>query len=114
MLYGPKSTQRRARELRRTMSLPEVLLWQELRKRPEGLRFRRQHPAGPYVVDFFCPARKLAIEVDGKAHGYGARPVRDRVRDDWLLGEGIKVIRIPAREVLRDVEAVIRHIVVQA
>ena len=91
MLYGPKSTQRRARELRRTMSLPEVLLWQELRKRPEGLRFRRQHPAGPYVVDFFCPARKLAIEVDGEAHGYGDRPVRDRVRDDWLLGEGIKV-----------------------
>ena len=114
MLYGPKSTQRRARELRRTMSLPEVLLWQELRKRPEGLRFRRQHPAGPYVVDFFCPARKLAIEVDGEAHGYGDRPVRDRVRDDWLLGEGIKVIRIPAREGLRDVGSVIRHIVVQA
>ena len=110
MLYGPKHTQRRARELRRAMSLPEVLLWRELRKRPAGLRFRRQHPAGPYVLDFFCPAQKLAVEVDGEAHERGDRPERDRVRDAWLKREGVRVIRIPAADVLQDIEAVILHL----
>jgi very-short-patch-repair endonuclease len=53
--------------LRRALTLPEVLLWQVLRSRPGGYRFRRQHPAGPYVLDFFCAAAGLCIEVDGKA-----------------------------------------------
>ena len=114
MLHGPKRTQRRARELRRTMSLPEVLLWQELRKRPAGLRFRRQHPAGTYVLDFFCPSRKLAIEVDGEAHERGDGPQRDRTRDAWLTGQGVRVIRIRAQDVLDDLEPVILHIVAEA
>ena len=54
-----------ARTLRRAMTRPEVLLWQVLRERPNGLRFRRQHPVGPFVLDFYCPAARLAIEVDG-------------------------------------------------
>jgi hypothetical protein len=49
------------------MTLPEVVLWQCLRQRPEGLKFRRQHPTGPYVLDFFCSDARLAIEVDGEA-----------------------------------------------
>ena len=114
MLYGPERTQRRARALRRTMSLPEVLLWQELRKRPAGLRFRRQHPAGVYVLDFFCPARKLVIEVDGDAHDYGDRPERDRLRDAWLVSQGVRVIRVRAIDVLHSLEAVLSHIVEEA
>nr|WP_324255282.1 DUF559 domain-containing protein [Sphingomonas sp. PL-96] len=69
MLHGSEATQKLARKFRREMSLPEVLLWRELRARPAGLRFRRQHPAGPYVLDFFCSAQRLAVEVDGDAHG---------------------------------------------
>lgn len=111
MLHGSKDTQRRARTLRQDMTLPEVLLWQELRKRPAGLRFRRQHPAGIYVLDFFCPRHRLAIEVDGEVHGRGDRPERDAVRDAWLMGEGIKVVRIPAVDVLRDLEAAVLHII---
>ena len=114
MLYGPERTQRCARALRRTMSLPEVLLWQELRKRPAGLRFRRQHPAGVYVLDFFCPARKLVIEVDGDAHDYGDRPERDRLRDAWLVSQGVRVIRVRAIDVLHSLEAVLSHIVEEA
>ncbi|HEX7877449.1 MAG TPA: endonuclease domain-containing protein [Sphingobium sp.] len=112
MLYGPKQTQRRARELRRAMTLPEVLLWQELRKRPGGLRFRRQHPAGAYVLDFFCPGVKLAVEVDGEIHGRGDQPERDAARDAWLADQGVRVMRVPAVDVLHDVEAVVRHIIV--
>ncbi|SER01959.1 endonuclease domain-containing protein [Sphingobium sp. YR768] len=110
MLHGPKDTQHRARILRQSMTLPEILLWQELRKRPAGLRFRRQHPAGVYVLDFFCPRHRLAVEVDGEVHGRGDAPERDAVRDLWLAADGIRVLRIRAKDVLKDVEAVVLHI----
>ena len=114
MLHGPKSTQRLARILRSEMSFPEVLLWRALRARPAGLRFRRQHPAGPYVLDFFCVSRRLAVEVDGEAHDRGNRPKRDELRDAWLMSQGVMVLRIPAAEVLKDIEAVVLHIVTSA
>ncbi|MFS0735740.1 endonuclease domain-containing protein [Sphingomonas sp. 1P06PA] len=110
MLHGPKITQWRARELRRAMSLPEVILWRALRERPAGLRFRRQHPAGRYILDFFCPAHRLAIEIDGEAHDRGDRPERDADRDRWLSEQGVRVIRVAARDVLGDLDAVVRHI----
>jgi very-short-patch-repair endonuclease len=78
------------------------------------LRFRRQHPAGIYVLDFFCPARKLAVEVDGEAHARGDRAERDAIRDRWLRTQGVRVLRIPAQIILSDLEAAIHHIVVIA
>ena len=103
-------TVRRARQLRRSMSLPEVLLWQELRKRPNGLKFRRQHPAGPYVIDFYCLEMSLAIEIDGESHDFGDRPTNDAVRDGWLQEQSIRVLRIPAREILSDLDAILRMV----
>ena len=96
------------------MSFPEVLLWQELRKKPEGLQFRRQHPAGPYVLDFFCATANLAIEVDGEAHDRGNRPQRDQIRDKWLDDQNVQVVRIPAVEVLENLDAVVRFVVAAA
>jgi very-short-patch-repair endonuclease len=93
-----------ARRLRRDLSLPEKLLW--VRLRGADVRFRRQHPIGPYVLDFYCPAAKLAIEVDGAAHDFGDRPQRDEARTRWLQREGIEVLRIPAKDVLADPDAV--------
>ena len=91
-----------ARRLRKHMSLPEVLLWRLLRKASPPIR--RQHPLGAYVVDFYCPAAKLVIEVDGFAHVTGDRGRRDEVRDAWLQAQGLSVVRLAAREVLRDSE----------
>jgi very-short-patch-repair endonuclease len=100
-------TQRNARRLRRTLSAPEVRLWVRLRIRgPDRPIFRRQHPLGPYVLDFYCPAAKLCIEVDGWGHNMGNQPDRDERRDTWLAALGIETLRIPAVDVLRDVEAV--------
>ncbi|MFW2830465.1 endonuclease domain-containing protein [Sphingomonas sp. ID0503] len=93
------------------MTLPEVLLWQALRGRPAALRFRRQHPAGRYILDFYCPAVRLCIEVDGEVHGRGNQPAWDKERDAWLRSQSVRVLRIPAGEVLRDVEACVLHIV---
>ena len=110
----PGRTVRRARGMRRDMTLPEVVLWRVLRERPEGLRFRRQHPAGAYVLDFYCPAARLAVEVDGEIHERGDRPDRDARRDAFLAEHGVAVLRIPARDVLRDLDSVVRYIVAQA
>jgi very-short-patch-repair endonuclease len=80
--------------------LPVKVLW--VRIRGGELHFHRQHPIGEYVLDFYCPAAKLAIEVDGAAHDFGDRPQRDDRRTEWLKREGIDVLRIPAKDVLRD------------
>ena len=111
---GTAQSVRRGRRLRRTMSLPEVLLWQALRQRPGGMKFRRQHPAGPYDLDFYCGDARLAIEIDGEAHERGGRPARDAARDRWLLEKGIDTLRIPAAEVLRDIETVLTGTLAEA
>lgn len=115
MLHGDKDNQHFAAKLRRDLSLPEVLLWTELRKRPGRLKFRRQHPAGRgYVLDFFCARKKLAVEVDGEAHNRGDRPARDAARDAWVASQGVRTLRIAATAVLTDLDAVIRHILAEA
>jgi very-short-patch-repair endonuclease len=101
----------KARKLRREMSLPEGLLWRELRARPSGLKFRRQHPSGAYVLDFFCNDARLAIEIDGESHSMGDRPAHDAARDAWFAKADIATLRIPAREVLADLVAVVQGIV---
>ena len=99
-----------ARDLRRKLTLPEVVLWQQLRKRPGGLRFRRQFPCRTYVIDFACLERRLAIEVDGEAHSMGDRPLRDARRDRVLAQAGFRTLRIAARDVLANLEGVLTPI----
>jgi very-short-patch-repair endonuclease len=93
------------------MSLPEVILWQHLRKRPDGLKFRHQHPAGPYVLDFYCEEARLDIEIDGEAHDYGDAPESDFHRDRWLSEAGIRTLRIAARDVLKNLDGVLQLII---
>jgi len=114
MLDKPGKTVRHARRLRRAMTVPEVALWAVLRTRPAGMKFRRQHPAGPFVLDFYCAAAWLAVEVDGEVHDRGDRPARDQRRDTLLAMHGIVTLRIAARDVLSDPDAVVRHIVAVA
>jgi very-short-patch-repair endonuclease len=96
-------TYKSARRLRKEMSLPEVLLWRLLRRSQPPIR--RQHPLGDYVLDFYCAAAKLVFEVDGFAHQTGDRPQRDERRQHWLEARGLRVMRIDARDVLRDPES---------
>jgi very-short-patch-repair endonuclease len=103
---APKRTIHRARELRGAMSLPEVLLWRQLRRQGlEGLRFRRQHPIGPYILDFYCEEARLAVEVDGEGHGYGDQPAHDERRDAWLGRHGVRILRLSARLVLKEMDS---------
>ena len=100
-----------ARRQRRNLSLPEALLWRELKGQRGGLRFRKQHPIRPYYADFYCAAAKLVIEIDGIAHDMGDRPVRDVERDRFLQAKGYQVPRIAASEVLADPSATAEAIV---
>ena len=102
MLQGTDRAKAQAKKLRREMTLPEVLLWQRLKTRPHGLKFRKQHDAGKHVLDFYCHEVRLIVEVDGIAHDMGDRPERDSQRDDDFAAKGFKIVRIPAAEVLRD------------
>jgi very-short-patch-repair endonuclease len=111
VITGPVGTIKLARKLRSEMSLPEGLLWRELRNRPGGFKFRRQHPAGIYVADFYCPAAKLAIEVDGFAHDTGEVMRRDAAKSRFLRSQGVATLRVPARVVLEEMELAVGRIV---
>lgn len=97
------------------MTLPEVLLWVRLRERRLGRpQFRRQHPVGPYVLDFYCSEARLCIEVDGQMHHIGDRPQRDAARDAYLGSLGVRVVRYPASAVLEDPGEVVEWILAEA
>ncbi len=102
----------RRRDLRASLSPAEALLWQHLqRSRLEGRKFRRQHSVGPYVLDFYCPSERLAIELDEAAandHDLAAR--RDVLRTTFLATTGVRVIRFEDQAVVRNPEGVLASI----
>jgi very-short-patch-repair endonuclease len=100
-----------ARKERQSGNLPEVLIWRELRKRPGGYKFRRQHPLSEVVLDFACLETRLAVEIDGEAHNRSDRPERDVRRDAYLAARGFAVLRLPAQYVLENLEGAIATIV---
>jgi len=109
-MEAPKATVQRARSLRRRLTPPEVRLWVALRGKAIGWRFRRQHPIGPYVLDFYCDAAKLAVEVDGSMHYVGENQVRDARRDAWMLEQGVRTLRLQATLIRDDLDAALRMI----
>ena len=81
----------RARRLRRNSTDVEMKLWHKLRNGQLGANFRRQHPAGSFILDFYCSAVRLAIELDGGQHA--EEPAHDKRRDAWLIERGVTVLR---------------------
>ncbi|AYG94979.1 endonuclease domain-containing protein [Brevundimonas naejangsanensis] len=104
---------RRAARMRRSLTPPEARLWSCLKGGAlEGLKFRRQHPAGSYILDFYCVGARLAVEVDGAAHDDPAQIAHDERRTAWLKAQGIEVLRVRATDIrdhLEGVLAVILH-----
>jgi very-short-patch-repair endonuclease len=103
-----------AKKLRMNATPHERILWRALKELPiEGTHFRRQAPIGPYVVDFFCPARRLIIELDGGHHNEDAVAERDSERQAWLEREGYRVVRFWNSDVAKDLNAVMEAIYVE-
>ena len=101
----------RARFLRKNTTEPERTLWRHLRNRNfAGYKFRRQHPFDAYILDFYCPSAKLAIELDGGGHNYHAGQIRDQKRSEFLAREGIIVLRFWNHQVRHELDSVLKAI----
>ncbi|MEX0866336.1 MAG: DUF559 domain-containing protein [Pirellulales bacterium] len=101
----------RARQLRKDSTFPERLLWSRLRgSRLCGLKFRRQHPIDPYIVDFYCQEASLAVELDGDSHNDSAK--QDQRRTEFLEGRGLRILRFLNDDVLRDIDSALTAILI--
>jgi very-short-patch-repair endonuclease len=95
----------KARALRSNMPEPERRIWfQCLKQLP--VRFRRQRPFGPYIVDFYCAALRLVVEIDGDSHGSDEAAAYDRERSSYLEGLGLCVVRFSNQDVMTNIEGV--------
>lgn len=107
---GPKAKLTR-RLLKKTIPDPESQLWFYLRdRRFHGIKFRRQYSVGRYVVDFYCPKVRLAIEIDGDSHYVADAPEQDKVRQEYIEACGITVARFTNQEITQHVEEVLKEI----
>ena len=96
--------------LRNNATISEKRLWKFLNKKQQVFKFRRQHGIGPFIVDFYLPLKKLAIEIDGSIHDNIIRQAYDQKREDYLLSKGIKTIRFTNEEIQYNLDCVIRRI----
>lgn len=99
-----------AKDLRKNMTEAEKILWFHLKQKPDGFKFRRQHPLGVYIADFYCHKLKLVIELDGSVHNVDEVKANDEIRQRVIEESGIKVIRFTNERVFNDLEMVIQEI----
>lgn len=109
-IFNKKEYKERRQELRTNMTEPEKQLWQILRNKQMGVKFRRQHGIGHYIADFYCSELKLVIEVDGDSHFSEDAKGYDKIRDDFFLSLNIKTIRINNDDVMNNIEGVSQSI----
>ena len=99
------------RRFRSNMTGQETRLWSRLRARQlQGLKFRRQHGIGPYIVDFYCPEQSLVIEVDGDSHADADQIVKDQLRDRYFQSLGLRVIRYINDDILKNLDGVLEDL----
>ena len=97
-----------AKVLRKNMTHAESILWAHLKTKPNGLKFRRQHPLGNYIADFYCHKLKLVIEVDGSIHDSAEVKLNDEVRQKLIEEDGLTVIRFKNDKILNDITNVLK------
>jgi very-short-patch-repair endonuclease len=101
----------RAKQLRRTMTRAETLLWRHLKAdRIDGLGFRRQVPFRNYIADFACLSVKLIVELDGESHDFEERQKADQNRDAFFVSEGFQVLRFTNEQVTSNLEGIVEAI----
>ncbi|WP_020560781.1 endonuclease domain-containing protein [Thiofilum flexile] len=105
-IFNQPRYKERRQDLRRNITPAEQALWQMLRGKQMGVKFRRQHGIDHYIVDFYCPEQKLVIEVDGDSHFTEDAQEYDRIRDAYLYSLGLRVLRFTNEQVMEELESV--------
>lgn len=100
----------RRKDLRNKSTPQEIYLWVKIKNSQLGAKFRRQHSIGGYIIDFYCPNKKLAIEVDGSQHFTKENIEYDKTRDDYLKEIGINTLRFTNKEINTEIESVLEKI----
>ena len=108
-----KSLRANARQLRRDLTQAERVLWGALNRAQLGVKFRRQHPFAPYILDFYCVEKHLAIELDGGQHNEAAHVAYDVGRSAFLEQQGVRVLRFWNNDVLANLAGVVDTVVQQ-
>ena len=110
-IHNLKPLKEARRALRKSLTPAEALLWKHLQRgQLDGRKFRRQHSVGPYIVDFYCPAESLVVELDGAAHDHEAAFRHDEARTRFLATQGLRVLRFENRDVAFNPEGVLMEI----
>ena len=111
-IYNKKYLEQKRKDLRNQSTLAEVILWKHLKKKQLSERkFRRQHSIGDYIVDFYCPAERIAIELDGDLHFDEEIKKYDEERTKYLSELNIRVLRFENNEILFNLESSLNKIV---
>lgn len=111
MLPYNRSLKKNARQLRKNQTKAELLLWSRIRRKQlKGLQFLRQKVIGSYIVDFYCSKAKIVVELDGGQHYTDEGVRKDAERDGYLKTLGIRVIRVPDNDVMKNIDAVVEDI----
>lgn len=111
-IFNRRSTKKQRRYLRNNMTKAEVILWSKLKGRKLlDCKFRRQHGIGNYIVDFYCPELKLAIEIDGESHYTSEGKLYDKKRGKYLSKQGISIQRFTNTQVKQNLDGVLNEII---
>ena len=111
IIYNRFERNDKRKNLRHRMTKPEIAVWSQLKgKKLMGLKFRRQFSVGPFIVDFYCPELKLALEIDGESHFTKEAIIYDKKREEYIKQFGIHFLRVTNDDVFEDLESVIGRI----
>lgn len=106
-IFNIRQHKKLRQSLRKQMTEPEKRLWFHIRNNQLGIKFRRQHGIGRYVVDFYCPKKKLIVEIDGDSHYTLSGKENDEIREQYMNSLGLKVLRVTNLQVMTEIESVI-------
>jgi len=111
ILFNKTETKNFRKFLRKNSPTPESIVWSKLKNRQlENTKWRRQYSVGDYIIDFYCPEKKLAIEIDGDSHYHRKAIIQDKEREKYIKSFGIKFLRFTNDQVMRNLDGILNRI----
>jgi very-short-patch-repair endonuclease len=107
MIFTKPEIKEKRQNLRNNMTETEKKLWKYLKNEQLGIKFRRQHSIGHYIADFYCPEKKMVIEIDGSQHYTEDGLEYDKIREEYMTALGIKTIRFSNSDVTTNIEGIL-------